>query len=167
MNISYQPDINSTNKRLPATLIWTNYIPVEAGTPQVKYVYSTDIYPYCTKQFIFCKPFYPLDKNSQKPFSGLTLIEQETKDNIGISTATLPIVATRWVVGKPGTQEDETLFYCGDESTYDGQEDLWVNVDSPSANYTIFDDVVSANYIRDEANEDAGTDVVSSISVII
>ena len=166
LNISYQPDINSTNKRLPATLIWTNYIPVDAGTPQVKYVYSTDIYPYCTKQFIFCKPFYPLDKNSQKPFSGLTLIEQETKNNIGISTATLPIVASNWVVQKTTVvgEVSSYTYYCGPDDNY--AADNWTTVDESSYEYTIFDNKNSATNISTQATA-AGEQNINVIPVIL
>ena len=78
ISISYQPNsINNPNRRIPAKLIWSYYLPVQAGTKSVKYQGSTLIYPYCTKQFILRKPSYPTSDNVDKPFSGLTLIDSD------------------------------------------------------------------------------------------
>ena len=78
ISISYQPNsINNPNRRIPAKLIWSYYLPVQAGTKSVKYQGSTLIYPYCTKQFILRKPSYPTSDKVDKPFSGLTLVDSD------------------------------------------------------------------------------------------
>ena len=78
ISVSYQPNILVyPNRRIPAKLIWSYYLPVQAGTKSVKYQGSTLIYPYCTKQFILRKPSYPTSDKVDKPFSGLTLIDSD------------------------------------------------------------------------------------------
>lgn len=78
ISISYQPNsINNPNRRIPAKIIWSYYPPIAAGEIGNKITASTLIYPYCTKQFILRKPNYPTDKNKDKPFSGLTLVDSD------------------------------------------------------------------------------------------
>lgn len=78
ISVSYQPNILVyPNRRIPAKLIWSYYLPAQAGTKSVKYQGSTLIYPYCTKQFILRKPSYPTSDKVDKPFSGLTLIDSD------------------------------------------------------------------------------------------
>lgn len=78
ISISYQPNsINNPNRRIPAKIIWSYYPPIAAGEIGNKVTASTLIYPYCTKQFILRKPNYPTDKNKDKPFSGLTLVDSD------------------------------------------------------------------------------------------
>ena len=68
--ISYQPKQGNT---LKAKIGWQYYPPVEAGV-QAQIVHeSTEISPYCSKQFIIRKPNYP--NAGQRPFSGIALVE--------------------------------------------------------------------------------------------
>lgn len=77
IGISYQPDtIGHANRRLPAKIIWSYYLPVSAGKSN-KITESTLIYPYCTKQFLLRKPYYPTTDKQAKPFSGITLIDSD------------------------------------------------------------------------------------------
>ena len=138
LNITYQPNINATNKRLPATLIWSYYTPVESGVPATKTVASTDIYPYCTKQFLVLKPSYPLDKRQAKPTSGLSLIEQEVQDNITVNYGEPMVVYDYYVVQNPTAISSE--FYCGSAESY---EDSWITTDvlTEDITITIFDTI--------------------------
>ena len=77
IGISYQPDtIGHANRRLPAKIVWSYYLPVSAGKSN-KITESTLIYPYCTKQFLLRKPYYPASDKQAKPFSGITLIDSD------------------------------------------------------------------------------------------
>ena len=136
LNITYQPDINTTNKRLPATLIWSYYTPVESGVPATKTVASTDIYPYCTKQFLVLKPSYPLDKRQAKPTSGLSLIEQEVQDNITVNYGEPMVVYDYYVVQNPTVTASE--FYCGPHDSYSAE---WITTDILTEDITIFDTI--------------------------
>lgn len=93
ISVSYQPNILVyPNRRIPAKLIWSYYLPVQAGTKSVKYQGSTLIYPYCTKQFILRKPSYPTSDKVDKPFSGLTLIDSDDTN----SEVTLTPMSADW-----------------------------------------------------------------------
>lgn len=75
IGVSYQPDfINYSNRKSPAKIVWSYYIPVSGGRPN-KITESTLIYPYCTKQFILRKPDYPSSDEEAKPFSGISLVD--------------------------------------------------------------------------------------------
>lgn len=134
LNITYQPDINATNKRLPATLFWAYYIPVSNGTPSTKTIASTDIYPYCTKQFLVMKPSYPLDRRQQKPASGFSLIEQETQNSITINYDVPLIVYKHYVV----ENMDTSAFYGGEYSTY---SDTWIAKDYIDDTIRVFNSI--------------------------
>ena len=77
IGVSYQPDtIGHSNRRIPAKIVWSYYPPVSGGKAN-KITESTLIYPYCTKQFILRKPYYPTTDKQAKPFSGITLVDSD------------------------------------------------------------------------------------------
>ena len=137
LNISYQPNINATNKRLPAILVWSYYRPTPSGYPQQLSVATTQIYPYCSKQFIYCKPAYPLNSKMAKPFSGLTLIEQEVQTNIYLNSNTA-LVKSNFVIEKvvTATTGNTISFYCGSTGSYDANS--WTETDYVDDSVSIF-----------------------------
>ena len=119
ISISYQPNsINNPNRRIPAKIIWSYYPPIAAGEIGNKITASTLIYPYCTKQFILRKPNYPTDKNKDKPFSGLTLVDSDDTNSTvdySIGSVTLTYRVSK-IVG------EITKYYTGNKDTY---SDSW------------------------------------------
>lgn len=119
ISISYQPNsINNPNRRIPAKIIWSYYPPIAAGEIGNKVTASTLIYPYCTKQFILRKPNYPTDKNKDKPFSGLTLVDSDDTNSTvdySIGSVTLTYRVSK-IVG------EITKYYTGNKDTY---SDSW------------------------------------------
>ena len=119
ISISYQPNsINNPNRRIPAKIIWSYYPPIAAGEIGNKITASTLIYPYCTKQFILRKPNYPTDKNKDKPFSGLTLVDSDdTNSTVDYSIGS---VSLTYRVSK--IDGEVTKYYTGNKDTY---SDSW------------------------------------------
>ena len=71
INVSYQPTDASRN--LPAKIVWEYRLPVVDNAESPTITGTTNISPYCTKQFIFIKP----SVNDTTSFSGITLVEND------------------------------------------------------------------------------------------
>lgn len=120
IGISYQPDtIGHANRRLPAKIVWSYYLPVENGKSN-KITESTLIYPYCTKQFLLRKPYYPATDKQAKPFSGITLIDSDNNTK-SIETVKIDSYSAniRYYVFKPNQNPDNTQYLLnGDTDTW-------------------------------------------------
>lgn len=71
INVSYQP--TDATRNLPAKIVWEYRLPVVDNAVSRTEIGSTNISPYCTKQFIFIKP--PVYDTTS--FSGITLVEND------------------------------------------------------------------------------------------
>ena len=131
ISISYQPNsINNPNRRIPAKIIWSYYPPIAAGEIGNKITASTLIYPYCTKQFILRKPNYPTDKNKDKPFSGLTLVDSDDTN----STVDYSIGSVTLSYGLAKLEGNVTKYYNGSFDTYESNN--WTEDSSQATSTT-------------------------------
>ena len=125
IGVSYQPDtIGNSKRRIPAKIVWSYYPPVENGKSN-KVTLSTLIYPYCTKQFILRKPYYPSTDKQQKPFSGITLVESDdSTKNINYESVTPVTNSLKYYLT---INDNNTVrYYNGSTSTY--QNNMWITI---------------------------------------
>lgn len=131
ISVSFQPNvIGYPNRRLPAKLIWSYYMPVEAGAKSMKYQGSTLIYPYCTKQFILRKPVYPTSDKVAKPFSGLTLVDSDDTNSV-VDMKPMPVDYCKYVIIK--TVGTVTQYYKADSTSWVDDVSLATKYDSADA----------------------------------